>query len=115
VLDAQSDTVPLRIRAQQRNGVVGPIGREDVRAAKRCRERREPESCAELDDSLAVDVERLDDARERDAARPELGPVGQELLLVERCLVDQLVRTRRAQERQRAAGELELLFDQRAA
>jgi hypothetical protein len=107
--------VPLGIRAQERNGVVGPIGREDVGAAQRRRKRGQPEPRTELDDTAAHKVEQLDDAGERDAARPELGPVRQELFLVEGLLVDQLVRARRPEERQRSAGELELLFDQRAA
>jgi hypothetical protein len=107
--------VALRIRAQERNGVFGPVGREDVRASKRGRERRQPEPCAELDDPLAVDIDCIDDARESDAARPQLGPVGQELVCVERRLVDQLVRARRPQKRQRLPGELELLLDQSGA
>jgi hypothetical protein len=37
-------------------------------------------------------------AREREAARPELGPVRQELILVERSLVDQLLGARRAED-----------------
>jgi hypothetical protein len=50
--------------------------------------------------------------REGEAARPELGPVGQELLFVERRLVDQLLGARRAQNREPKAGaELDLLLD----
>ena len=55
---------------------------------------------------------------ESDAARPELGPVGQELLLVEGRLVDQLVGARRAQDLEaQPVSELDLLLDevQRAA
>jgi hypothetical protein len=51
-------------------------------------------------------------AGKRDSARPELGPVRQELLLVERRLVDQLLCTRRPEDRQPKAGaELDLLLD----
>jgi hypothetical protein len=49
---------------------------------------------------------------ESEAARPELGPVRQELLLVERRFVDQLLGARRPQNRDPEAGnELDLLFD----
>jgi hypothetical protein len=37
-------------------------------------------------------------AGEREAARPELGPVRQKLFLVERSLVDQLLGARRAED-----------------
>jgi len=50
--------------------------------------------------------------REREAARPELRPVGQELVLVERLLVDQLVGARRSQERELAARQDEPLLGQ---
>jgi hypothetical protein len=50
--------------------------------------------------------------REGEATGPELGPIGQELLLVERCLVDQLFGARRPQNRQpKACAELDLLLD----
>jgi hypothetical protein len=55
---------------------------------------------------------------EREAARPELRPVRQKLVLVERRLVDQLVRARRTEYPQaQPACELDLLLDeiQRAA
>jgi len=57
-------------------------------------------------------------ARERKAARPELGPVRQELLLVERRVVDQLVGARRTEDREaQPVSELDLVLDevQRAA
>ena len=57
-------------------------------------------------------------ASEGEAAWPELGPVRQELLLVERGLVDQLVGARRTEDLEaQAVPELNLLLDevQRAA
>ncbi len=52
-------------------------------------------------------------AGEREAARPELGPVRQELLLVERRLVDQLLRTWRTEDLEtEAVPELDLLLDE---
>jgi hypothetical protein len=59
-----------------------------------------------------------DVAGEREAAGPEFGPVRQELLLVERGLVDQLLRARRAEDLEaQAVPELDLFLDevQRAA
>jgi hypothetical protein len=51
-------------------------------------------------------------AGEREAARPQLRPVRQELVALERGLVDQLLCVRRPQNRQtQPAGELDLLFD----
>ena len=114
-LDADGDVVSLGVRAQERDSVVGPVGREDLGPAESRSKRGQAEPSAELDDTHAVELERLDVAGEREAARPELRPVRQELLLVEGRLVDQLVCARRAQERQRPAGELELLLDQSAA
>jgi hypothetical protein len=62
-----------------------------------------------------VHVERRHDLRKRDTAAPELGPVRQELVLVERLLVDQLVRIRWPQQRDLPASEVERVFDQSAA
>ena len=51
--------------------------------------------------------------RERNPAWPELGPVRQELLLVECRLVDQLVRTRRTEDLEaQTVSELDLLLDE---
>ena len=114
-LHAQWNAVALRVRAQERDRVVGPVRREHVRAAERSGERRQAEARAELDHSLATDAQRGHDRCQRNAARPELRPVGQELILVEGVLVDQLVGVRRPQQRDGAARELEPLFDQRPA
>jgi hypothetical protein len=49
--------------------------------------------------------------RQGQSARPELGPVGEELFLVERLLVDQLVGTRGAEDVEtQAVPELDLLL-----
>ena len=94
----REDAMPLRsaFARKQRDGVVCPVGREDVGAPERCRERGQPEAGAELEHAHGREVERRRRARERDPARPELRPVRQELVIVERRLVDQLVRARRA-------------------
>ena len=50
---------------------------------------------------------------EGEAARPELGPVRQELFLVERRLVDQLVGARRTEDLEtQPVPELDLLYDE---
>jgi len=52
-------------------------------------------------------------ASEGAAARPELGPVREELLLVERGLVDQLLGARRPEDLEAlAVPELDLLLDE---
>ena len=114
-LHAKSDAVPFRVGAQERDRVICPIGGEHLCAAQRGRERRKPEAGAELEHALVAHVERRYDLRKCDAAAPELGPVRQELVLVERILVDQLVRVRRPQQRDLPAGEVERVLDQSAA
>ena len=113
--DAQGDAVARGVLAQQPDRVLRPVGGQDVAAGERGGERGQAEPGAELEHTLAVELESGDHARKVDAARPELGPVGQELVLVERALVDQLVGARRSQHDELAAAELELLLDQSGA
>jgi hypothetical protein len=103
-LDTQDDVISIGVRAEQCNRIVGPVGGEDVGAEERRSERGQSEARAELDDALPFEVERLDGSRKHDPTRPQLGPVGQELVGVERRFVDQLVGARRTQERQRPSG-----------
>ena len=112
---AEPDAVPFRVGPQERDCVVRPVCREHARAAKSRRERRKPEPCTELEHAPAAKVERRYDLRERDAARPELRPVRQELVLVEGLFVDELVGVRRPQERDAPVGELECFLDQSVA
>jgi len=100
------------VRGEQRDGILGPIGREHVGAAQRGRERRQAETGAELEDARAGKVAGRHVLRQRDAARPQLGPVRQELFLREDALVDQLLGARRTQQRQRPPGDEELVLDQ---
>jgi len=52
-------------------------------------------------------------ARKRETARPELGPVRQELLLVESRLVYQLIGARRTEDLEAQSGrELDVVFDE---
>ena len=89
---------PSRSRARRRRGA-----RQRATAA-RARRRARARGCR-VSSSVATC------SRERDAARPELRPVRQELLVVERRLVDQLVRARRPQQRQRGTGQFERFLD----
>jgi hypothetical protein len=91
------------------------MGRVEVGAAARGGPRRQAEAGAELEHAPTADIERRDMVGEGNAARPQLGPVRQELLDLERLLVDQLLGARRPQEGQRPACDDELLFDQSAA
>ena len=107
--DAEEDAVALGVPAQQVNRVLRPVGREDLGAGDCCGERRQSETAAELENPQPVQLPCRDVAGEREAARPQLGPVGQELLLVEGRLVDQLLGARRPEDRQ-APTERKLNF-----
>ena len=62
---------------------------------------------------MPAQLTRGDVARERQAARPELGPVRQELLLVERRLVDELVGARGTEDLEaQPLPEVDLLLDE---
>jgi len=107
--------VALGVRAQERDRVLCPVGRENLGAAERGGEGRQAEAGAELEDAEAAHVDRRDVLGKGNPARPQLGPVRQELLDCERLLVDQLFGARRTEQGQRPTGENELLFDQSAA
>jgi hypothetical protein len=70
------------------------------------------EAAPELENPQAAHLARGDLPRESQSARPELGPVRQELLLVERRLVDQPLGARRTENLEtQAVPELDLLLD----
>ena len=106
----KSDPVSSGVQPQQLDRIVRPVRREHIGAGERGGEGRQPEPGAELENPGAAEVEAADRPRERDAARPELGPVRQEFLLVERLLVDQLVGAGGTQQRQRVSGEPDGFF-----
>jgi hypothetical protein len=103
------------VRSKQRDRILGPVGREHVGAAERSREGRQAETRAELEDARAYELARRDVLGERDAARPQLGPVWEELLVREGVVVDQLLGARRTQQRQRPPRDDELVLDQSCA
>ena len=98
------DLVALGVQPDQLDRVLRPIRGEHLCAAQRRRERRQSQPASELEDTPPCQVAIGDVPREGEPARPELGPVRQELLLVERRLVDQLLSARRPQNRQAKAG-----------
>ena len=98
---------------QQLDRVLGPVRRQDVGGAKSGGESRQPEPAAELENPPPAELPRGDMARESKTARPELRPVRQELLLVERRLVDQLLGAGRTEDLDAQAGrELDLVLDE---
>ena len=98
--NSERSAVAFGVDAQQLDRVLRPVRRESVGPAQRRRERRKAEPAAELDHLAAREVEPRNVARKRESARPELRPVREELLLVERGLVNQRLGIRRAQEGQ---------------
>src|SRR5262249_44718126 len=90
----------------------GPVRREDVRSTESRGERRQCKAAAELDDLEVCDGALRDRARQRVAARPSLGPVGQELLALERLLVEQGLGVARPEDRQRASWQLDAVLDE---
>jgi aryl-alcohol dehydrogenase-like predicted oxidoreductase len=107
----QSDVVSAGVQPEQLDGILRPVGREHVGAPERGCKRRQTKPCSELEHTRASQVERADRLGEHDPTGPELGPVRQELLLVERRLVDQLVGARRPHEDDLATRELDGFLD----
>ena len=111
-LDLERDPVARRVVAQQLDRLRRPVGREHAPARERGGEARQPEPAAQLQRARAVQRAHRDAPRQRDAARPQLRPVGQELLVLEGVLVDQRLGVARAQDAEVAAGEHDRLLDQ---
>src|SRR5262249_5725162 len=98
---------------QQLDRVLRPVGGKDVGAATRSGERRQPEAAAELQDPQPAELARREVACQSETAGPELRPVRQELLFVERRLVHQLLRARRPEDLDAQVGrELDVLLDE---
>ncbi len=73
---------------------------------------REPYAAAELDDAPVREALFRDVPRECHSTRPELGPVGEPLVLGEVFLVDQGVHSRRMRDTVRSTSDLDEGFDQ---
>ena len=89
-----------------------PVGREDVRATGGGGERGEREAAAELDDAGVREVAPGNLACEHLAARPELGPVREKLLVLESVLVQQGFGVAWPQDRERPRRQLDVDFDE---
>ena len=74
--------------------------------------RRQPEPAAELEHAPPAQRRRADRARERDPARPQLGPVRQELLVLERLLVEQRLAVARREQAQLAPAQCDDVLDE---
>ena len=74
------------------------------------RERRQAEPAAELEHRRPAEVERGDVPGEREPARPQLGPVGQELVVLEALLVDQALGILGALEHELAPADEDALL-----
>jgi hypothetical protein len=104
--------VPLGVSRRDLDGVGRPIGREHVRAPESRDDARQAEATAELEHSEPVDVEAHDLPSERDRRRPQLCPIGQELLVLERFFVEQGVGDARPKQRDPPPTDADDLLDQ---
>ena len=86
--------VALGVARQHRDRVRRPVGRQHAPAGRRGRERRQAEAAAQLEHARAAQRAHADGPRQSGRARPQLGPVGQELLVLERLLGRAAIRRR---------------------
>ena len=88
----EPEPVRRRIGGGELDRLRSPVGCEHVGARARGGKRRQREAATHLQDAPALEIELGHVPRESEPARPQLGPVGQELVLVEALLVDQALR-----------------------
>jgi hypothetical protein len=93
-------------------GVGRPVGCQDAPAGERGGDARQAQAAAQLQGARAPQRAAGDVARERHSAWPQLGPVGQVLLVLERFLVEQPLAVARPQHAQLAACEGDDLLDE---
>ena len=111
--DTKGRMVPLGVLAQELDRILRPVRRENLGAAQRRGECGQPETAPELEYPTTGERKPGDVPRKGEPARPELGPVREELLLVERRLVDQVVGARRTEDLEpEPVPELDLLLDE---
>ncbi|HZO49415.1 MAG TPA: hypothetical protein VFB26_04645 [Gaiellaceae bacterium] len=109
----QPHAVARGVLAQELERVLGPVGREHPRPAHRRGERRQPQPAAELEQPQAAERTQLQVARERHSARPDLRPVGQELVPGERVFADERLRSGRTAQHELAPAEHDPLLHER--
>ena len=88
----EAKPVRRRIGGGELDRLRSPVGCEHVGARARGGKRRQRQAATHLQDAPALEIELGHVPRESEPARPQLGPVGQELVLVEALLVDQALR-----------------------
>ncbi len=104
-------TVAFRVRLDEADGFGGPIAGNDAPTCERRGDRGESEATAELEHGQAGEIARGDVSSERDAGWPCLGPVRQELLVIERVLVEQRLGISWPLDAQRPCSDLDGLDD----
>ncbi len=104
--------VALRVGLRHRDRLRRPVGGEHAAAGERGGDARQPEAAAELERPRSLQRPAADRPRQRERARPQLGPVREELLLLERVLVEQRLGIARPQQPQVAAVERDDLLDE---
>ena len=101
-----------RVHGRDLEGVRGPVRRKHARTAERGDDARQREPAPELEHAEPVEIQARDRPRERDRRRPQLGPVGEELLVLERLLVEERVGDARPQESKRPLAHADPLVDE---
>jgi len=81
-------------------------------ARERCRDRRQPQPAAELDRAPSRQRPPRDHARQRQRARPQLGPVGDELLVREILLVEECFAVARREQQHLTIGECDHMLSE---
>ncbi len=94
----EANAVRGRVAFEQLDRGRGPVRRQHVAAGPGRDERRDAKSAAELVHVASAHAHADERVGEREGARPQLGPVGQELLVLEGVLVEQDVRVARPQD-----------------
>jgi len=108
----ECNAVALGVARCHRDGFRRPVGRQHAAAGRRGGDRRQPETAAELDRAAPCEGSPGDHAGKRERARPQLGPVGHELVAFERLLSEQCLAVARREQQQLAIGECHHVFDQ---
>jgi hypothetical protein len=105
-------SVALRVRRRHAERVRRPVRGQHVGTAERRDDARQREPAPELDDAQPREAKLRDRAGERDRRRPQLRPVGQELLVLEGLLVEQRLRVPRSEQQQPPPADVDDFLDE---
>jgi signal transduction histidine kinase len=108
----ERDAVPRGVLPCQLDGVGRPVRGEHPTSGEDRRHAGKRQPAAELERAGTVQRAARHVLGERDAARPQLGPVREELLVLEGLLVEQRLAVARAQDGEVAPGEHDRLLHQ---